>query len=136
MFFATRTLYELCANLRNNIETIAVSPPFLLQVRVFYEPARLFVVSIIIIIEVLEVLIPSEHCRFDEVVEGSPVFFSGASRAALPVNKSADAAHLQQFVLFRVGDVLIYLRNEFGSDALLDAREHLEGVGDGRFRRS
>ena len=66
-------------------------------------------------------------------IHGAAVLLGGTACATLAVDESADATHLQEFVLLGVGDVLVNLRNEFGPHALFDTFQHTERIGDGRF---
>ena len=68
-----------------------------------------------------------------EGIEGATFFFRWAACAACAVDESAYAAHLKKLILLGVCDVFINLRQQFGTDTLLDGFENLERVGDGRF---
>ena len=61
------------------------------------------------------------------------VFLGGTAGAAGTVDETADAAHLQQFVLLGIGDVFIDFRQEFGTYTLFDALEDFKRIGDGWF---
>lgn len=81
----------------------------------------------------LVIIVKAEHGRLDEGVEGPSLFFGGASRASCSVDETADAAHLQKFILLGIRDVFVDLRNEFGANTLFDTSQNAERVGDGRF---
>lgn len=81
----------------------------------------------------LVIIVKAEHGRLNEGVEGPSLFFGGASRASCSVDETADAAHLQKFILLGIRDVFVDLRNEFGANTLFDTSQNAERVGDGRF---
>ena len=76
------------------------------------------------------IVVETENDRVGEVVEGATLLLRGASCAAGTVDETADAAHFQQFVLSRIGDVLVDFWHEFRPHTLLDALQHAERVGD------
>lgn len=76
-------------------------------------------------------VIKSKYGWVYEGIDGATFLFGGASCAACTVYESTDTAHLQQFVLFGVCNVGVDSGKQFGTHALLDTVEYLEGVGYG-----
>lgn len=82
-------------------------------------------VEIKFVVEVVE----AEHGRLGEGVQCAALLLRRSTRAACAVYESADATHLEQFILLRVGHVLVNLRQELGAHALLYRLQNLERVG-------
>ncbi len=77
--------------------------------------------------------IKSKHGWINEGIQGTAFFLGWATSASCSIYESADAAHLQQFILLRIGHVLIDSEEHFGSYTLLYAVEYLKRVGDRGF---
>ena len=77
------------------------------------------------------VVIEPEKCWVDKGIDGATLLFGGSSSASRSVHKTADTAHLEQFVLLRVGYILVDFRNQLGTYALLDGFQHAKRVSDG-----
>ena len=77
--------------------------------------------------------VKSKHGGIYEGVQGSAFFLCRATGASGSVYESADAAHLQELILLRVGYVFIDTIQHLGAYALLYAVENLERVGDRGF---
>lgn len=80
----------------------------------------------------LEVVVEVEEFGFVEGFQCAPFFLCGTAGATGSVYETADAAHLQNLVLLRVGDVFIDLGQQLGSHALLDGFQNAEGIGHWR----
>ena len=89
--------------------------------------------SFLFFILVPVIFVKSKHGGIYEGVQGSAFLLSWATSASCSVYETADATHLQQFILLRIGHVLIDSEEHFGSYTLLYAVEYLEGVGDRGF---
>ena len=74
--------------------------------------------------------VKSKHGWIYEGVQGSAFLLGWATSASCSIYESADATHLQQFILLRIGHVLLDSEEHFGSYTLLYAIENLERVGD------
>ena len=73
--------------------------------------------------------IKSKHGWINEGIQGTAFFLGWATSASCSIYESADATHLQQFILLRIGHVLIDSEEHFGSYTLLYAVEYLKRVG-------
>ena len=89
--------------------------------------------SFLFFILVPVIFVKSKHGGIYEGVQGSAFLLSWATSASCSIYESADATHLQQFILLRIGHVLIDSEEHFGSYTLLYAVENLERIGDRGF---
>ena len=62
--------------------------------------------------------IESKHGWINEGIQGTAFFLGWATSASCSIYESADATHLQQFILLRIGHVLIDSEEHFGSYTL------------------
>ena len=90
------------------------------------------ILFVLFVVVEVEIEISEKHGHvFLEVVERAAFLLRGAPSTSCTVDKAADFAHFQQFVLFRACDVLEDFGDEFSAHAVFDGLQDSEGISDG-----